>query len=200
MGEKQCKFFATNKSLCFTCTNKTKLLGFSILFPFAKERIYNARRTSLWCCSWSLLVSPSSLHPVSSQHWNWLLFQSSAVDHRHHQTPLPPHLSSYRMPPSLSSTSDTHSKSLSLTQEKMASKLPSCHSPTRRTSLVAEWDVSFCWTSNQPLRLRFINISANHSAVEAWLRLWLVLISPHWFRYTCGRENSEPLYHASVQK
>jgi hypothetical protein len=58
----------------------------------------------------------------------------------------------------------------------MATKLPSLLPTTTTTS---EWNVSPRWTSNQPLRLRFINISANHSAAEAWLRLWLVVVRPH---------------------
>jgi len=88
-----------------------------------------------------------------------------------------------RISPSLSSTSYKnrtlpHHKS-NEHKRKWPQNLQSLLSPTKtRWALIAEWNVSPRWTSNQPLRFRFINISANHSAVEAWLRLWLVLLSP----------------------
>jgi len=94
----------------------------------------------------------------------------------------PPQSSSYRIPPSLSSTLYKH-RNLPLHKSKEHKrKWPQnfglSSPPPRQRALIAEWNVSPRWTSNQPLRFRFINISANHSAVEAWLRLWLVLLSP----------------------
>lgn len=89
--------------------------------------------------------------------------------------------SSYRIPPSLPSTSNNHNRKLPLSNDhkrKWPQTFRLSSPPRRARTLIAEWNVSHRWTSNQPLRLRFINISANHSAVEAWPRLWLVLLSP----------------------